>query len=298
MKATVFKPLANGLYYLTTFTYYINIVIAAISIIFFLFKSWIPPKYYPTTHWSYIDVPVQFTFKKEADTTIIFVDKKTKSAQFRFYSDKQLSSKSRPEYNPRQIQNQGILDMYKSGMLEIADTIICSITSKKPSPFRFSEPVGVNGYLRAQASNADEHQWIGWYRIISSVIAFLCYFWLVSQFRLLLKNIRNNVFFLENNFQYLRTIAFLLMLSPLISSFTSLPLWLIKSLRNNSYLFHHSGFINKNSENIFSINDYTNHWDVNLSIFDSSFLAGVAILILAEIFRYGIKLQQENELTI
>jgi Protein of unknown function (DUF2975) len=265
MKPSVFRPLVNGLYYVSSIAFFGNVIFVVVFGISFLFRDLLWSKYnidLSITKLMYtIRVPVRLDFNKEPDTTIVFLNKKTKAP------------------------------------LAIGDTTVSIVTPQKPSAFRFSKPVRVKGYLEATPTDASGYWWLKWLNGCGIVATLLCYVLLLSRFRLLLDNIRKNVFFSTQNFTYLRTMAFLLVLIPLIESLRQRPVLFFTNLYNNGYLFKHSDFVHKTSDGIFAI---SSDWSLNFdfSILNSSFFMGVSILVLAEIFRYGINLQHENELTI
>ncbi len=113
--------------------------------------------------------------------------------------------------------------------------------------------------------------------VIPLLIVFPSIFWLVRQFYLFIRNVKNGRVFDEGNYKYLKKIGFGLM-----------GLWLVMILYMQ--IFYYT-MVNKFSFENVEITSQE-RW------FEGILLAGIITMVLSHVFSKGSEIEAENELTI
>lgn len=163
-------------------------------------------------------------------------------------------------------------------------------------PFYVSNPRQVTTEIVFKPKDPKQFQWIvgfNWFKYIVSAILSCIWLWCIGY---LLNNFKNERIFHLTNFRCLRWIGISIMLYGLLNSLESQLFASLNSeigLASFSYNHWHVG-----AEELKEKINLTYSSVLKLDFFTSPLMIGFAVLILAEVFRRGFEMQQEQELTI
>lgn len=163
-------------------------------------------------------------------------------------------------------------------------------------PFYVSNPRQVTTEIVFKPKDPKLFQWIvgfNWFKYIVSAILSCFWLWCIGY---LLNNFRNEKIFQVSNFRCLRWIGISIMLYGLLNSFENQLFASLNSeigLASFSYNHWHVG-----AEELKEKINLIHSGILKLDFFTSPLMIGFAILILAEVFRKGFEMQQEQDLTI
>lgn len=251
-----------------------------------------------------VRVPIELNFRDHTDTTITFRNKQhPEMGNDLYHSTEGFDFDSRKGHKKH---NEAILDRYNKGIYEAIDTTLSYVYAdyepkgvKDTMPFRFSKPKFVKGQIWAEPIHADEYGWVKWVNIFSTFLNLLLFWGLLWFLRGLLLNFERLHFFSLVNFRKIQKIGLILILIQITEWIGNLPNKLIFHWLNPTAQFQlvHSDlpFL----ERLFYLqkgNNLTFH--LTLIPFESYVFIGVMLIIFSEIFRYGLILQQEQDLTI
>lgn len=242
------------------------------------------------------------------DTTILFRSKATPSLFPETYQVKTKANADESHHVEHlKKRNNELLKRYQMGLITPSDTIISSfsLTSDQTpinakSYFGITPPKEAKGFLQLKATNM-HYGWLilacTWLQVIVQS-AFLLF--MLFCINLFLQDIRKYQIFTSANFRRLRWVGISLLVFSLLDSLDVFCTYLLEkeigTMATKFEVFHNSLAMSTpfkiNIDNTFRItfNPFL--------VVNTTFLMGLAIIILAEIFRKGHELQQEQELTI
>lgn len=240
------------------------------------------------------------------DTTILFRSKANPSLFPETYQVKATSDESHHVEHLKKRNNE-LLKRYQMGFITPYDTIISSfsLTSDQAlinakSYFDITPPKEAKGFLQLKASNMH----YGWLIVactwLQAIVQSACLLFMLFCINLFLQDIRKYKIFAAANFRRLRWVGISLLVFSLLDSLDVFCTYLLEKeigmMVTKFEVFHNSLPI----PTPFKINiDNTLRITFNpFLVVNTTFLMGLAIIILAEIFRKGHELQQEQELTI
>lgn len=258
---------------------------------------------------SVFNIPIILDLQESfMDTTIVFRSKANSSYLPETYQVKTEGDFDDSYYaESLKKRNGSLIQRYKKGLIFPSDTIVTtfSLTSDRvpTSPSTYFEivtPKQAKGFLKLKASNMP-NGWLiiacAWFRVIVESALLLFILFCINLF---LQDIRKFQIFTTVNFRRLRWIGLSLLAFSLlgfIDGFRSLLLEneIGKMTTNFEVYRNHLSMPTPFKIRI----DNTYNFTFNpLLLFNSDFFVGLAIVILAEIFRKGHELQKEQELTI
>ena len=248
-------------------------------------------------------IPISVDLRESMmDTTVLFRSKEKSIGEPELYQVKKPSDLDDVNYREiLQKKNQAILSRYRAGLTYPTDTL----TSKKllyrgkypnasPLYFDIGNPEKLEGFIQLKVSNM-KNGWLvmacNWLEVITKVALWLL---IAVWANLLLQDIRKYQIFTADNFRRLRWIG----VSLLIMSFTGLI-----ELARGYLLAKEAGYIStdfetyRNQQLVYP-SPFKLAINYELHIDFSSFFMALFIIVLAEIFRKGLSLQQEQDLTI
>ncbi|WP_028525097.1 DUF2975 domain-containing protein [Runella limosa] len=242
------------------------------------------------------------------DTTVVFRSKANSS-----YLPETYQVKTRGDFDDNHYaeslkkRNETLIQRYQKGLVFPSDTIVTtfSLTSDRvpTSPSTYFEivtPKEAKGFLRLKASNMP-NGWLivacAWFKVIVESALLLFILFCINLF---LQDIRKYEIFTTVNFRRLRWISLSLLAFSLLGFIDGFRSHLLENeigrMATNFEVYRNQ----LSMPTPFKIRiDNTENFTFNpLLLFNSNFFMGLAIIILAEIFRKGHELQQEQELTI
>lgn len=242
------------------------------------------------------------------DTTIVFRSKANSS-----YLPETYQVKTKGDFDDNHYaeslkkRNENLIRRYQKGLIFPSDTIVTTFTlaSEKASAdsqnyFEIVTPKEAKGFLPLKASNMP-NGWLivvcTWFKAIVQSVLLLFILFCISLF---LQDIRKYKIFTTVNFRRLRWIGISLLAFSLLGFIDGFRSHLLENeivrMATNFEVYRNQ----LSMPTPFKIRiDNTENFTFNpLLLFNSNFFMGLAIIILAEIFRKGHELQQEQELTI
>jgi hypothetical protein len=255
-----------------------------------------------------ITVPITLHFRDHTDTTITFRNKQhPEMGNDLYHSREGFDYAGRIGYpNVYEKHNKEILTKYKKGIYEVTDTTLSYVYadyepkgSKEVMPFRFSKPQFVKGQILAEPTDKGKYWWIRWVNAFTIFLKYALFIFLTWLLRKLLLKFERFEFFSMTNFRAIQKMGVVLVLMGVVDWLSDFPHKLVFNWLNPTAQFNlvHSDLVYL--ERLFYIEKMNNRsYHFTIIPLDSPFFIGIIIIILSEIFRYGLKLQKEQDLTI
>lgn len=248
-------------------------------------------------------VPISFDMRDSfMDTTIIFRSKSQLIEQPELYQVARIFDAD-DEFDTEFLKkhNKAVLGRHKEGLLVPTDTLTASsllFPQKYPINQQFyasiSSPKKVEGFVKVSVNHL-KNGWLivvcNWLEVLLTISFFL---YILICFNLLLQDIRKYRIFTSINFRRLRWIGVSWLVISLTSLFEIVRKYLIDKELGHIFIDfknYHNGRLIYPSPFKMSI-DYVDTIPI------SDFFIALAIIVLAEVFRKGFELQQEQDLTI
>ena len=163
-------------------------------------------------------------------------------------------------------------------------------------PFLVSKPRNVTGQLIFKPKNPENYRWVvvfNWLKYFFTLTTALLVVW---QIGCLLHNFRRERIFYAANFRRLLWLGMGFMAFGMLKLLeTALFYWINSDIHTAFYSLSRWHVGNENLKETLRLGQ---HQQLDLDFFSSPFILGLFLIVLAEVFRKGFELQQEQDLTI
>ncbi|TAF30998.1 MAG: DUF2975 domain-containing protein [Cytophagales bacterium] len=243
-------------------------------------------------------IPVSVDLRSSLiDTTILFRSKDYTSQPELYQIEKEFDTTDRYFEN----NNKAILGRQNAGLLSPTDTLTSTLALVAKNQAteagvyaNVSTPEQVKGFVKVRIGNL-KNGWLivtlNWLEVVLRIAIWL---FILVKINLLLQEVRKYQIFTAQNFRRLRWVGIGLLAAWLVDGVELLRQYVLGSELGRTHLSFNSY---KNGQLVypapFNINmDYTTNFDI------TDLLVALSVIVLAEIFRKGFELQQEQDLTI